>query len=52
MASIAQKQLFCWEDIEEKGDLVRLSLVLNALPDETLILKFPKFVHSPIKSLI
>jgi hypothetical protein len=37
MASIAQKQLFCWEDIEEKGDLVRLSLVLNALPDETLM---------------
>ncbi len=37
MASIAQKQLFCWSDIEELGDLERLMLVFESLPDEELM---------------
>lgn len=37
MARIPQKQLFCWDQIDELGDLRRLSLVLDALPDETLM---------------
>jgi len=36
MAIIPQKQIFSWEDIEEKGDLERLILVLNVIPDEIL----------------
>ena len=38
MAIIAQKSLFVWKDIEELGDLERLNLVLNYLPDETLMI--------------
>jgi hypothetical protein len=34
MASIAQKDLFSWEEIEELGDLHRLQIVLENLPDE------------------
>ena len=37
MASIAQKQLFVWSDIEELGGLERLKLILEALPDEELM---------------
>jgi hypothetical protein len=38
VAIIAQKSLFVWKDIEELGDLERLHLVLNYLPDETLMI--------------
>ena len=37
MAIIPQKQLFGWEEIEELGDLDRLRLVLEYLPDEPLM---------------
>ncbi len=37
MAIIAQKQLFGWEEIEALGDLERLRLVLEYLPDEPLM---------------
>ncbi|AEJ61334.1 transposase IS4 family protein [Spirochaeta thermophila DSM 6578] len=37
MASIAQKSLFCWHDVEALGDLHRLRLVLENLPDEELM---------------
>jgi len=37
MAIIAQKRLFGWEEIEELGDLKRLKLVLEHLPDEKLM---------------
>ena len=37
MARIPQKQLFCWDQIEQLGDLERLRLVLDALPDEALM---------------
>jgi len=37
MASIPQKQLFGWREIEELGDLERLRLVLDHLPDESLM---------------
>jgi len=37
MASIAQKQLFGWEELDELGDLERLRLVLEYLPDEPLM---------------
>lgn len=39
MAMIAQKQIFSWEDIKEKGDLERLILVLENFPDETIVSK-------------
>ena len=39
MASIQQKQLFVWSDIEEVGDVERLKLVLEAIPDEELMKK-------------
>ena len=39
MATIAQKQLFRWDQIEALGDLSRLELVLNNLPDEALMKK-------------
>ncbi len=35
--SIAQKQLFGWKEIDELGDLERLKLVLEGLPDEGLM---------------
>ena len=37
MATIPQRQLFCWRQIEELGDLERLRLVLDYLPDESLM---------------
>ena len=37
MAIIPQKQLFGWEEIEALGDLERLRLVLDHLPDELLM---------------
>lgn len=37
MATIAQKSLFSWEEIEDLGELERLRLVLRWLPDEQLM---------------
>ena len=37
MATIPQKQLFGWREIQELGDLERLRLVLDHLPDESLM---------------
>jgi len=37
MAILPQKRLFCWEEIENLGDLERLALVLKYLPDEDLM---------------
>lgn len=37
MATLPQRQLFCWNEIDELGDLHRLRLVLEALPDEGLM---------------
>ncbi|MCX7030700.1 MAG: transposase [Spirochaetes bacterium] len=37
MASIPQKALFGWDQIEALGDLKRLQLVLESLPDEVLM---------------
>ncbi|MGA2642389.1 MAG: transposase [Spirochaetia bacterium] len=39
MASITQKTLFGWDQIEALGDLRRLRLVLDSLPDEALMKK-------------
>jgi transposase len=37
MASIPQRSLFSWQEIDELGDLHRLRLVLDHLPDEELM---------------
>jgi hypothetical protein len=37
MAIIPQRSLFSWEEIEELGDLERLMLVMEYLPDEELM---------------
>jgi len=37
MAKIAQRELFSWKEIEDLGDLERLKLVLEYLPDEALM---------------
>ncbi len=37
MAIMPQKQLLKWSEIEELGDLKRLKLVLDYLPDEELM---------------
>ena len=37
MAIIPQKQLFGWKEIENIGDLDRLRLVIEYLPDEKLM---------------
>ena len=37
MAIVSQKQLFRWDQIEALGDLTRLTLVLDSLPDEGLM---------------
>jgi len=37
MGSIAQKQIFCWKNIEKLGDLERFDLVLKYIPDEKII---------------
>ena len=39
MATISQKPLFGWDQIEALGDLKRLQLVLENLPDEPLMKK-------------
>ena len=39
MANIQQKQLFVWNDLEDLGDLERLKLVLDYIPDENLVKK-------------
>ncbi len=39
MAILPQKQIFGWQEIEELGDLQRLLLVVNHLPDEELMVK-------------
>ena len=39
MATISQKTLFGWDQIEALGDLKRLRLVLDSLPDEPLMSK-------------
>ncbi len=39
MAIIPQTKLFCWEDLENLGDLDRLRLVLESIPDEPLMQK-------------
>jgi len=38
MATIAQNQLFVWNDIENLGDLERLKLALDYFPDEHLVI--------------
>jgi len=37
MATIPQKKLFCWQEIDALGDLERLALVVRHLPDEALM---------------
>lgn len=37
MAKIPQRELFSWKEIETLGDLQRLRLVLDYLPDEPLM---------------
>ena len=38
MAIIAQRNLFSWKEIDDLGDLERLCLLLEHLPDEELML--------------
>ena len=42
MAIIPQQTLFVWSDIENLGDLERLRLVLEYMPDEELMQKLEK----------
>ena len=42
MAFIAQRELFSWKEIENLGDLERLKLVLEYLPDEPLMQRLEK----------
>jgi hypothetical protein len=42
MAIIPQRSLFSWEEIEELGDLERLKLVVEYLPDEKLMRQMEK----------
>nr|WP_288010501.1 hypothetical protein [Kyrpidia sp.] len=42
MAIIPQIELFSWEEIEPLGDLERLRLVLEHLPDEALMVQLEK----------
>ena len=37
MATLPRPQLFCWDSVDQLGDLQRLCLVLDALPDEPLM---------------
>jgi hypothetical protein len=39
MAIISQQTLFVWSEIEELGDLERLRLVIEYMPDEWLMRK-------------
>jgi len=43
MATLPQPLLFSWKEIEELGDLSRLKLLLENLPDEDLMLKLESF---------
>jgi hypothetical protein len=45
MATIPQKRLFGWDQIEALGDLKRLRLVLENLPDEALMKKLEQDRH-------
>lgn len=45
MAIIPQKKLFGWKDVEELGDLERLVLVLDSMPDEKLVSKMERDRH-------
>lgn len=42
MAIIPQKSIFSWQEIEDLGDLQRLRLVLDYLPDEPLMRKLER----------
>ena len=42
MAIIPQQTLFVWSDIEDLGDLERLRLVLEYMPDEELMQELEK----------
>lgn len=42
MAIVYQKNLFSWRDVEDLGDLERLLLVIENLPDEKLVCKLEK----------
>ena len=42
MAIIPQISMFSWEEIEELGDLERLRLVIEHMPDEELMRKLEK----------
>lgn len=42
MAIIHQRQLFSWKDVENLGDLERLKLVIENIPDENLMLLLEK----------
>lgn len=42
MAIIPQQELFSWEEIEDLGDLERLKLVMEYLPDEKLMRQMEK----------
>ena len=42
MAIIQQAELFSWKDVERLGDLERLKVVLENLPDESLMNKLEK----------
>ena len=37
MAIVYQKSLFSWKDIDDLGDLERLKLVIDHIPDQKLI---------------
>ena len=37
MATIPEPHLFCWDSVDQLGDLERLQLVLDELPDEPLM---------------
>ncbi len=42
MAIIPQQRLFGWQEIDELGDLERLVLVLEHLPDKKLMQKLER----------
>ncbi|MDQ0415282.1 MULTISPECIES: hypothetical protein [Mesobacillus] len=42
MAIISQMSLFFWKELDELGDLERLGLVLDYMPDEDLMATLEK----------
>ena len=42
MAIVYQRSLFSWKDVDDLGDLERLQLVLENLPDETFVRQLEK----------